>query len=364
MYRQPAGGGTTAAQLSNNMKRFMLIVMLAVMAIAIQAQTSQIAVLSHGETVKTFRGASGFMDAYAEAVEGDIITLSSGQFTAVDIDKNITVRGAGMGTTEATDNQLPTILIGDFEIGARATDENKLILEGLQHNSTIRWNGHSSGIQLIKCRFGLLGIKNYVYKTTLENITILHCSFEELNMAGHSGLQKCDINMANSVMTKFLWPNNTWKDTSFEINNCVIINSTGGDSTGEISYCFLNNCLIFQSSEVNSSKLHFGNKSVAYNCVWIGSSAKQPFGYSNTMNNNHKIETLTYDSPFKDGTFYELIDPLKEYKGRDGTEIGIYGGRLPFSAETTNPQIVKFEVAPRTTPDGKLSVDIEVKINE
>ena len=51
-------------------------------------------------------------------------------------------------------------------------------------------------------------------------------------------------------------------------------------------------------------------------------------------------------------------------KATDGGEIGIYGGSLPYSAVPTNPQITKFNVASKTTADGKLSVDIEVKSGE
>ncbi len=63
---------------------------------------------------------------------------------------------------------------------------------------------------------------------------------------------------------------------------------------------------------------------------------------------------------FKEGTFYQLTDDAKKYLGSDGTEVGIYGGSLPFDPTPTNPQIVKFNVAPKTTADGKLSIDIEV----
>ena len=47
-------------------------------------------------------------------------------------------------------------------------------------------------------------------------------------------------------------------------------------------------------------------------------------------------------------------------KGTDGTEVGIYGGSLPYDPTPTNPQITKFNVAAKSTADGKLSVDIEV----
>jgi hypothetical protein len=62
---------------------------------------------------------------------------------------------------------------------------------------------------------------------------------------------------------------------------------------------------------------------------------------------------------------YELTDEAKtKYLGDDGKELGIYGGNLPFTPNPTNPKITKFNVASKSTADGKLSVDIEVKAAE
>lgn len=61
----------------------------------------------------------------------------------------------------------------------------------------------------------------------------------------------------------------------------------------------------------------------------------------------------------------ELTDEAKtKYLGTDGTEVGIYGGSLPFVSRPSNPQITKLNVASKSTADGKLSVDIEVKAAE
>ncbi|MBR4897373.1 MAG: hypothetical protein IKZ48_01105 [Prevotella sp.] len=61
----------------------------------------------------------------------------------------------------------------------------------------------------------------------------------------------------------------------------------------------------------------------------------------------------------------KLIDEAKQkYVGNDGTEIGQYGGNLPWDIRILSPQITKCNVAAKTTADGKLSVDIEVKAAE
>ncbi len=61
---------------------------------------------------------------------------------------------------------------------------------------------------------------------------------------------------------------------------------------------------------------------------------------------------------------YELKDEYAgSWLGDDGTQAGAHGGFLPFDPTPTNPQITKFNVSSKTTADGMLSVDIEVKAN-
>lgn len=66
-----------------------------------------------------------------------------------------------------------------------------------------------------------------------------------------------------------------------------------------------------------------------------------------------------------DSENFELTDEAKaKYLGIDGTEVGIHGGILPWDTTPSNPQITKCKVASKSTADGKLSVDIEVKAAE
>ena len=73
----------------------------------------------------------------------------------------------------------------------------------------------------------------------------------------------------------------------------------------------------------------------------------------------------TYTGTYNDNETFELTDAAKtQYLGSDRTEVGIYGGSLPFDPTPTNPQITKCNVASKSTADGKLSVDIEVSAAE
>ena len=65
--------------------------------------------------------------------------------------------------------------------------------------------------------------------------------------------------------------------------------------------------------------------------------------------------TVTYDNS------YELKEEITtSFLGNDGTEVGIYGGMMPYDPRPTYMRMKRCNVAPRSTIDNKLSVEIEV----
>jgi len=87
--------------------------------------------------------------------------------------------------------------------------------------------------------------------------------------------------------------------------------------------------------------------------------------------NNYVVEDVTtlFNNYDAEATWYTrdltLTDEAKAtYLGSDGTEVGIYGGSLPFSPWLDRPVIKRLTVAPKSSKNGKLSVDIEVSETE
>ena len=85
--------------------------------------------------------------------------------------------------------------------------------------------------------------------------------------------------------------------------------------------------------------------------------------YVSTLSSVFKSYNATNNGTYvSDAYDFELTDTAaKTYLGLDGTQVGIYGGNLPYDENPTIPQITKCNVAAKSTADGKLSVDIEVK---
>lgn len=93
------------------MKKILLSIIALCCTMAVSAQgTDEIsAVLQHGEEVSVYKGSTGLQQAYAAASDGDVITLSKGTFYAVNIEKSLTIYGAGFEANEETKTDITTI---------------------------------------------------------------------------------------------------------------------------------------------------------------------------------------------------------------------------------------------------------------
>ena len=310
------------------------------------AQTSMMATLNHEGTISTFYGTLALRQAHAAAVSGDVITLSSGTFLSTDITKAVTIRGAGMEVTKAYDivNE-PTVLGGDFRIKIPAEDTGRLTLEGIFHNENIYFSeGQVKNALFLKSRFKNISKSG---SCKVQDLTVLNCRISEsINVDDGNSAQ-----FLNSVV-------NSFNSGYMSFFHCVILDGFRLDNNGN-EY---KNCIITYESGG-----FFSSSSSAYNNLFISNETSLLQNVPN--NTNLRVPTsderFAYLRGYNDSKDYKLTDQNRDVlKATDGGEIGIYGGSLPYSAIPTNPQITKFNVASKTTADGKLSVDIEVKSGE
>lgn len=328
---------------------FCLLVLALLTGTLAQAQTSLMATLNHEGTISTFYGSRALQQAHEAAASGDVITLSSGTFQAENITKAVTIRGAGMDVTSADGiTSEPTVLANNFSIQIPNTDTNRFTLEGIYHNGKIYINNDGNTCSLRNALF-LKSRFCYIYgnnQGVVKDLTMLHC-----RVAGSISLY--DGNSAqilNSVINE--------ADYGFlSFSHCVVL---GGSYLGNGGNEY-KNCIFRCPSNYPQS----GES--CYNNVFITDNTSVLDRIPNSTN----LRVGTNDSHFanikgySDSSDYKLAEADKEVlMGNDGTEIGIYGGSMPYSVVPTNPQITKFNVAAKTTADGKLSVDIEVKSGE
>lgn len=305
---------------------------------------SQIATLNHNGEITTFYGVDALKSAHESAENGDVITLSSGSFNAIDITKLITIRGAGMGVSVDDDTAYPepTILVGDFKVTADGNETNHFEMEGIKNLECMTLAG-TYYTRFVKCSF--YDVRYTIDEGSLEKCTFIHC-YVENSYGGYYNVTLTAI--ASYFKTKVYFGGN---NSLFTLTNCVI---EANDL--DFSKAALKNCIIINTG--TSTDANVNNHGNVYNSLWVGPGTVNPFPYTTANQKNSVFPDG--EQLFEEGTFCKLTEAAKSYKGLDGTEIGIYGGSLPFDPTPSNPQITKFNVASKTTEDGKLSVDIEV----
>lgn len=337
--------------MKKNLLRLMMLFVAAVLTNNVFAQGSLLATLNHEGTISTFYGSQAWKNAHDAAANGDVITLSSGTFVAVNITKAITVRGAGMGI-DSTAVSEPTVITGDFTINIAEPGSNRLTLEGIYSNHTIYYTNVVNPL-FLKCRLKKVSY-NYS-EDVLKDASFIHCRIAEEFNLGTNSSASCVNSVIQDPYSKDNYTSN------FEFINCCLIGDMGRAYSSSFKNCIISD---------NENGHYINSSCTAYNCICLTAN-----NYFRNITNATNKSLTEYATLFKtytgaaldnlDSETFELTDAAKaQYLGADGTEVGIYGGNLPFDPTPSNPQITKCNVAAKSTADGKLSVDIEVNAAE
>lgn len=348
--------------MKRNLLRLVMLFVTTVLTNSAFAQSSMLATLNHEGTISAYYGVSALKDAYEAATDGDVITLASGTYLCTNLTKAVSICGAGMGLGAAK-NIEPTIISGDFDINIPTETTERFTIEGIYHNGKITYY-NCQNVMFLKSRFGtIVDIGRDAY---LGNATFVHCRIaSKIALSDNSdpSLINCIVNNAENHGTT---------DNMFEFTNCVM---RGG--VWKIRRSTLKNCIFCVDGSKNTyddaSYNKFSSTNSIYNTIGVCEYTSIFDDIPNSTNTQHYKSSIRYlfetyggdDIANLDCEDFELYDEAKvKYLGMDGTQVGIYGGNLPFAPTPSNPQITKCNVAAKSTADGKLSVDIEVKASE
>lgn len=325
------------------MKRLFLSVVVAIVAVtAMYAQSSLIATLSHNGEISVFHGASSLKQAMEAADHGDIITLASGRYDAANITKAVTLRGAGI-EEDVTAGTFGTQIIGNCNINIADETSEHLTIEGIRHGNIYLY-GSLNNAMFQKSWFYNISSDN---NAEVNSLTIIHCRIED-------ALRLPTLTSATLISCVVKNPLNA--GGNMEFTNCII----SGTSITTKNTLFTN-CLFAPSFYYDP----LGETNMATYCAATNQNQGSFFKWVGRTTNKDIASEADFNALFKSGSYYELTDEAKsEYVGQDGKEMGIYGGNLPYETRILSPQITKCNVAAKTTADGKLSVDIEVKAAE
>lgn len=332
------------------MKKSIILAIALVMSVATFAQ--QLATLNHNDSITVYYGMNALQQAHASAVNGDIITLSSGIFNSVNITKAVTIRGAGAWTDTNGNNN--TILYNDFTLNVPNNPSYNLVIEGVytmnQINMTAVYNP-----QFKKCHFFKFG--GYNNSAIMQNATFINCILETwINYRGtnNPNWPAQGTQFINSVILS-----SAYYDPSSFIN-CVLKQDPQSSSMNSRLF---QNCILINSGEYIYTPTN--NSSTAFNCMFVNNIFSDIANH--VLWNKSGMSTVfkNFDGTYGSTTTFELQDSIAaNYLGLDGTQIGIYGGLHPFSPKVTNPAIKSINVAQRNNSEGKLEVNVEMVTEE
>lgn len=335
------------------MKKTILLALATLFATATFAQ-QQLATLNHNDSITVYYGISALQQAHAAAIKGDIITLSSGVFDPVTITKAVTIRGAGAWVD--TLGSLTTVRSA-FTINVPNDSVYHLTLEGMCFVEAVTVQT-AYNPQFIKCLF-----ESYVYCNSgnyiMRNAMFVNCDLNNWynNYNGSYNWFAQGTQFVNSVIRTSHCHN-----SPDVFMNCVL--QQHPDQSYMLNRMF-QNCVLYYG--YNTGVCPTLNSSTAFNCIFIQKSSDS--SYCANLFSGHENRILwnkrEWNTVFKSTGYYELTDDVDSTcYGTDGTQVGIYGGTMPFDPRVTNPLIKRINVAQRSTADGKLAVDIEVVSEE
>ncbi len=320
------------------------------------AQNHLVATLQHEGEYTHFYGVNALSESYNAAADGDIITLSVGNFTfSYDyFDKGVTVRGAGI------DNVNRTII--STEIHFCSKDSNRITtIEGIQFvgntffNATHDDNGQGQ-IYFTKCRFDEAHYSAWANPPHLFRLHFTGCLF--LNGIYNSTNQpwRYDFTYLNCYINGlyFYYPANNLFD------HCYVDISSGSETSNSI----FSNSIIYSGEGCQLAE----SSSASY-CLGVSDmEGYDIFEYvPNTETNksikdaNGLFKTFNPSEGYTLGENFELTEKAQQtYIGGDDSQVGMHGGLAAYSLNLQYPIVTKLKANSHTTKEGMLTIDVEV----
>jgi hypothetical protein len=338
------------------------------------------ATLQQGDKMVPFYGVDAFMNAYADADSGAVITLSAGSFkmTSDSIKKAVKIVGNfGLGASSVERTILPSMTIiannvtvdGVFFTGNLVLgniDGCKIMhswIEGtLKYSSIKDWHANTIVDQcVIKTEAAIKQGKNYTIKNStinqfseynskaniafISNCLIYDFVYSRYSVVSHSS---GEINALTPIIPFAVYKNNILgvNTVNYHISYTVpnyYYNNTFFDSPCEFWYNKF--AILNYVGSASGSVRSVYNNQIVYNA-----------GCQNSGN-----EVSTWGSVITSTTYPS--NPTSPGNGQDGTVRGPMGG-TGFSLYPNIPRITSSKIDSYTDNDGKLNVTIKVAVPE
>lgn len=329
--------------------KFYLILLLLAGSVCMYAD-GLTATLQHGETMTAFYGATGLQSAYNAAADGDVITLSPGQFASVTtIAKSVRIVGA-YGNSNSAANA--TYISSAFTVNA-----DNVTLEGLS------FKGAVTLAEIKNCTIKRCWITSLKQSGTHTNTLISQCVLQ-VDEAIATGV---NYGIRNSTIGYFGASNNA--SNVANITNCYIVHfyEVGTSNSYRQPFAvYKNNVIRLHKTTNGTVSLNLSSPSEFYYNYFQQTQSYSNYNSSytayvspsytagcvNTGNTNSGQSYLT--------TFPDKNTESFSKKGEDGTSVGVTGGE-GWQEFPGIPRITYMKIDAQTDDKGKLNATINVQ---
>ena len=319
------------------------------------------ATLQRGESTTVYYGTDALKQALENAEEGNIITLSSGTFSApANFNKSVKIYGAGHEDDTLT-GVARTFLAGGVTMnGLDGQHPDYFYMEGVWINGDVNINKLETdsliqGTKFVKCRMGTIRMKNN------SDATIFRQCYIYGNIEG-SGSIATGFIAQNCYITDRV----QWFDTKSAvlIDHCALPYEGYHCSYSHGPYLYKNsficNCLDLGATTVNCvgdhGKLSNGDQNTSVSC------------YTNYSNWGEYLASIFADGQgnlsytLNDTQIprrWEIANP-DVFIGDDSTAVGPAGGSYPWDKIPSTPRIISSKIGNKTV-GGKLHVTVKAE---
>lgn len=329
------------------MKKLFLLLVMAISAITVSAQS---VALDHEGTSTIFYGSQSLSQAYAQAVDGDVLYISGGSYGDLTLEKKLKIYGTGVNPNNTAATGISEL--SNIYVNAGGAESH---IEGIKANN-INLNSATS-VTIRYCHLGsvdarlsnnLLMYNNIVWNvirlgdTCRDGATQLSTGCVISNNYIHNGLNRCRENTIKNNIFRRRGVGDDFNSYSFGLvaNACIVENN------------------IFTLSSGGYGGWYSGTNTMKKNITYLGTEADNycvGTGKDTEIFVDYDGDNFTFDNSFR------LKDPTT-YVGTDNTQVGLYGGLFPWNEDVmpSNPHIMSNTSGTKTNSEGKLLLNFEV----
>lgn len=297
----------------------LLTACLCMLAVGANAANDGKAILHHDKKPTAIYDADKLSDALNAAVTGDTIYLSAGMYPTFTLDKAITIKGAGTNTKISNGVTI--------DIPGNPTLTSSL-LEAVEVNGAITVKSDMTNFLIKMVKTTDLQFANQLNTNALVD----RCYLDKFTITS----AMTDFYVRNS----YIW---NLTSTSLKFNKCNFINCRIQGDWNKAAGRFIN-CELRRTGDNTSIKSSILSYSLVYS-------------YYNSVHPSSYQEKVYFDA---NRDWFSVDDRLtKGYICKDGTVVGVEGGKTPYSLTPSGPKETSSTVKVSDS-EKKLNVSITV----